>query len=110
MPLDSDEGATAIIVGILTVVLFGLSALAVEITDMFSRDRAIQTTADLAAFAGAQDLPDTCAAFNGALTWLNDPENGVRTADGDPGFAATATQMSDGDRANGEIEVLDAND
>lgn len=104
----NQDGAVAIITAIVALVLFGSAALAVELTDMFSRDRAVQTTADLAAFAGAQDLPDTCAAFDQALVTLNDPGNGVRTDNGSSPFAATATQMRDGDLRNGEIQVLSA--
>lgn len=101
-----DSGAVAIVVAIVAVVLFGAAALAVELTDMFSRDRAVQTTADLAALAGAQELPDACAAFSAALANLNDAKNGVRTDSGTSAFAATAVQMSDRKVENGEIQVL----
>ncbi len=104
----SQNGAVAIITAIVALVLFGSAALAVELTDMFSRDRAVQTTADLAAFAGAQDLPDTCGAFDQALVTLNDPGNGVRTDNGASPFAATAAQMRDGNLSNGEIQLVSA--
>lgn len=103
---NRDDGATAILAAILAVVLFGIGALAVELTDMFSRDRAVQTTADLAAFAGAQELPDACAAFDEALGTVNDPANGVRTDSGTTTFGVSATDMKDGDLTNGEIQVL----
>lgn len=106
--MRADRGATAIIVAIVAVVIFGFSALAVELTDMFSRDRAVQTTADLAAFAGAQDLPNPCQAFDSALSNMNDPANGVQDDVGPSPFAASAAAMRDGNLQNGEIEVLNA--
>lgn len=105
-PSAPEVGAVAIITAICAVILFGAAALGVELSDMFSRSRAVQTTADLAAFAGAQKLPDTCAAFDLALSTLNDPGNGVRTDNGTTAFNANAADMKDGDKTNGEIEVL----
>ena len=105
-----EAGAVAILVAMLAVVLFGAAALAVELGDMFSRDRAVQTSADLAAFAGSQELPDTCTAFTQALAALNDPSNGVRTDNGTSNFVALAADMKDGNRANGEIEILGPTD
>lgn len=104
----ADRGATAVIVSIVAVLLFGMAALAAELTDMYSRDRAVQTTADLSALAGAQDLPDSCAAFASALTYLNDPDNGVADDTAPSTFGVTAARMRDGSRSNGEIEVLTA--
>jgi hypothetical protein len=103
-----DAGAIAVIVAILSLVLFGIGALAVELTDMYSRDRAVQTTADLAALAGSQDLPDSCAAFNTARAFLNDPGNGVRTDSGTTDFGASVAALRDGGLGNGEIEILNA--
>lgn len=52
----NDDGVVAVIVSICAVVLFGIAALVVDISSMYERRRATQTTADLAALAGAQDL------------------------------------------------------
>jgi hypothetical protein len=104
---DGDRGAVAILTAMLALVLFGFAALAVELGDMYSRDAAVQTTADLAAFAGAQDLPNSCAAFISARDYLKSDKNGV-FSDTDPAtFGASDLELSDGVDANGEIEILD---
>ena len=104
--LQRDDGATAIVTALVAVILFGMAALAVEITDMYSRDRASQTTADLAALSGAQGLPGVCEAFDRTLETLNRPENAVADDTSVGGYAATQQQMRDGDATNGEIWVL----
>lgn len=101
-----DDGATAVLMAVLMVVIFGMAALAVEITDMYSRDRASQTVADLAALSGAQLLPEPCAASERALETLTEEGNSVRD-DTRPGpYSAPASQMSDRDLGNGEIQLL----
>jgi hypothetical protein len=84
----------------------------VELTDMYSRDLASQTTADLAALSGAQGLPGACEAFDRARQTLLEADNSVRD-DVTPGpFSATAAELRDYDPAvpatleNGEIWVL----
>lgn len=104
---DADEGAVAILTAMLALVLFGFAALAVELGDMYSRDAAVQTTADLAAFAGAQELPDPCTAFNKARAYLLSDKNGVFSDTGPTTFAGSVAALSDGDTTNGEIEILD---
>lgn len=105
---ERDAGAIAVIVAILALALFGIGALAVELTDMYSRDRAVQTTADLAALAGSQELPNSCAAFTTARSFLNEPGNGVRTDSGTTTFGASASALRDGNLGNGEIEILNS--
>lgn len=101
----ADGGAVAILTAMLALVLFGFAALAVELGDMYSRDAAVQTTADLAAFAGAQGLPDACKAFNKAREYLTSDKNGVFSDTAPTTFSASG--LSDGDDTNGEIEILD---
>lgn len=101
-----DAGATAVLTAVLAVVLFGFAALAVELTDMYSRDRASQTTADLAALAGAQELPDPCAAALVARETLAQGGNAVRDDAGSDVYSASFVELSDGDLTNGEIQVL----
>ena len=104
---DADGGAVAILTAMLALVLFGFAALAVELGDMYSRDAAVQTTADLAAFAGAQELPNACNAFNKARAYLLSDKNGVFSDTAPTTFAASVAELSDGDDTNGEIEILD---
>jgi hypothetical protein len=91
----------------LAVVLFGFGAMAVELGDLYSRDAAVQTTADLAAFAGAQGLPDACIAFNKARAYLTSDKNGVFSDTAPTTFSASVAELTDGDDSNGEIEILD---
>jgi hypothetical protein len=104
---EADGGAVAILTAMLALVLFGFAALAVELGDMYSRDAAVQTTADLAAFAGAQELPDPCTAFNKARAYLLSDKNGVFSDNAPTTFAGSVAALSDGDSTNGEIEILD---
>lgn len=104
---EADGGAVAILTAMLALVLFGFAALAVELGDMYSRDAAVQTTADLAAFAGAQELPDACLAFNKARAYLINDKNGVFSDTAPTTFSASVAQLSDADTTNGEIEILD---
>lgn len=100
-----DDGVIAVIAALLVLVLFGVGALAVDIINAMARRRAVQTTADLAATAGGQDLPDGCAAFTSALDYLKRNAVGSDGVAGD--FAAvTAAEMDDGNADNGEIELL----
>src|SRR3954447_15226444 len=68
---DSEEGAVAVLVGILAVVLFGLAALVVNLGLARDTRREAQNTADAAALAAANNLylsgpADTTAAINAA--------------------------------------------
>jgi Putative Flp pilus-assembly TadE/G-like len=55
-----DQGAIAVLTAILSFLLFGVSALAVDLGNMYARSGDAQSAADLAALAGAAVLvPDT---------------------------------------------------
>lgn len=56
--LQQDDGATAVIVAILIVVLLGMAAIVVDIGNLMWERRSLQNSADAAALAVAQD----CAA------------------------------------------------
>ncbi|HVF03621.1 MAG TPA: IPT/TIG domain-containing protein [Frankiaceae bacterium] len=93
---DRESGAVAVMVALLTLVLFGCGALVVDIGEMYSRRRAVQTTADFAALAGVTELPDEGNARVKAHYYLekNLPQGGAM-----PPLAA----FSDGSEDNGEI-------
>ena len=77
-PDDRDAGVTAVIVAItLSTVLMAVGALAVDLGNAFARQRALQTSADLAALAGAGRLPDAAGARAAALENLCDDGNRV---------------------------------
>lgn len=99
---SEDSGAVAIIVAILALVLFGFGALAVDISNMLSRKRMAQSSADFAALAGAQDLPAASAAIDTAYTYL-------ATHDFVPEGTFTKQQLTDTNLANGEIRVISGN-
>jgi Flp pilus assembly protein TadG len=61
------RGGTAITVGLLSPVLFGLAALSVDVASGRLTEAKLQTAADAAALAAVQKLPDTTAATNAAL-------------------------------------------
>jgi hypothetical protein len=51
-----EGGAVAVIVAILVIVLFGFTALAVDVARMYGERRELQRTADASALAGAREL------------------------------------------------------
>ncbi|MPZ71427.1 MAG: hypothetical protein GEU71_18175, partial [Actinobacteria bacterium] len=60
--LRDESGATAVIVAICVIMLFGFTALAVDVGRMYEERRELQRTADSAALSGAQLLPASEAA------------------------------------------------
>jgi hypothetical protein len=94
---SDDAGAVAIIVALVSVLIFGIAALVVDIGAMYARRRAAQTDADFAALAGVTALPqDKNAAFDRAYDYLakNLPPGGP---------LGEAALFKDGDLGNGEI-------
>ena len=75
---EARNGAVAIQVGLLAVVLIGFSALAVEIGFAYSKQRQMQTVADAAATGGAAALSDT----------VPDPTGEARSIAGRLGFVS----------------------
>ena len=54
--LNDERGATAVFVGILILVLFGLAAMVIDVGNGFWERRMLQNSADAAAIAAAQDF------------------------------------------------------
>jgi Flp pilus assembly protein TadG len=95
------NGAIAVITAILVILLFAVGALAVDIGNALSRKRQVQTTADFAALAGAQELPSAANAKASAYAYLlNNATSGMDTA------SWTPAQFDDNNFANGEIDVV----
>ncbi len=61
-PQRNERGAIVVITALLSVVLLGLSALAIDISNARQERRQAQGSADAAVLAAAQDLPDPNAA------------------------------------------------
>ncbi len=55
--LRDEDGAVAIIVALILVVIFGFAALALDVGSAYNERRHLQTTADLAAISAAQNIP-----------------------------------------------------
>lgn len=56
--ISNERGQVVIIVALLVVCLFGMTALVVDVGSIYEERRQAQTVADAAALAGAQDLPE----------------------------------------------------
>jgi hypothetical protein len=97
---DRESGAVAIVVALSSVVLFGVSALVIDIGQAYAQRRASQEQADLAALAGATALPDTATAFTRAYDYLKD---NLPTAQAAALVAVNSPVWKDGNEANGEI-------
>lgn len=78
-----DEGATAIIVAVMLVVLLGLGAFTIDAGALYSERRSLQAAADAGALAGVQELPgspSTAAGISNTYASRNVAEIGVTGA------------------------------
>lgn len=103
-----ERGAIAVIVTILAVVLFGLTAFAVDLGSAWFRDREAQKQVDVSAISAAALLPATSTnrgeiADEVALQ-LNTTSNNLRGQ-----AEVTGTQLLDTDLGNGEVLFPDEN-
>jgi Flp pilus assembly protein TadG len=92
----NDEGATAVTVAVLIVVLIGLAALVVDLGSLYTERAKLSTAADAAALAAAQKLPDVATARADAKSYAasNAPEGTVVSIgfyDGDVFYSAAAS-------------------
>ena len=94
-----DRGAVAVMVAVLAMVLLGVGALAVDFGQVYAKRGALQSSADLAALAGAAELeqPSGCTdeVVTAAERKLNDPSNEVALQ--------TPADLRDGSADNGAI-------
>ena len=98
MTLRSDNrGQTTVLTLVFMVVLLGMSALVLDVGSWYRSDRALQQTADAAALAGAQALPQSTGdASNLAVEYANKNGGGL----GGAGISFSGQQM-----ANDTIKV-----
>ncbi|HEY5160655.1 MAG TPA: pilus assembly protein TadG-related protein [Gaiellaceae bacterium] len=68
-----EEGQTIVIVAVLMVVLLALSAFAIDVGYAYFAHRSLQASADAAALAGAQRLPDSSSATATAQEYGTSP-------------------------------------
>ncbi len=100
---DRDRGASAVLVGLLLVPLLGFAAIAVDIAAMHADRQMLQTGADAAALAVAQDCArgecGDSAATASSMATANDPFGGPAEAtitrlDTDAGIVTVRTDSS----------------
>lgn len=109
---DAEDGVIMIMMTLmLAAVILVIGAMAVDLGSAFSRQRALQKAADLAALAGAARLPDIAAARTAAIESLCAPENAVlgwpigsgSSCRSNTGWATSPSPTSPNE-ADGEIE------
>jgi hypothetical protein len=91
--LKNEDGQVLVLFALMLVVLFGFASLVIDVGSAKSTQAKLQNTADAAALAGAQDLPNASAAENTAVTYaglngMKATENGVKQS-GDTVIATT---------------------
>ncbi len=104
-----EGGVVSVVVALVSLVLLGTAALAVDMGNAYSRKRQVQTEADLAALAGGAKLPaGTSAAKAAAVSSVLDYLQRNATY-GQPATTWSAAQLQDGNTANGEVVFENAN-
>lgn len=89
-----DQGASAVIIAVVLVVILGLAAVAVDAGMLYSDRRAMQTAADAAALAGVQELPDDPASATvvaGDYASVNQPDATANTFEVKSTYASADT-------------------
>ena len=74
---QDERGASAVLVAILLVILFGFTALSIDVARMYEERRELQRTADVAAISGAQVLMGSKAAATGTAEYYIDENPSV---------------------------------
>lgn len=98
----TESGATAVLVAILAIVLFGVGALTVDLGQAYAKKRDMQTTVDLAVLAAAAELPDSeSEATLVAEKYLSDNFDLSNTQ------STGVWDLDDGNDVNGEIYFPD---
>lgn len=101
-----ERGAVAVIFALSALMIFGLAAVGVDLGNAMNRKKQTQTSADFAALAGAEGLPDTGATtVQKVADYINENQpatDGNDECDTSPG-AVTVAQLTDGDDSNGEV-------
>ena len=95
-----DSGTVAILAAACALVLLGTGALVVDIGSLYATRRQSQRTADLAALAGAQDLPSSSTkACQDAVDYLN------RNAPGGVSYGADGSLCTPLGLADGTVTI-----
>ncbi len=98
-----DRGAVSVVVALMSLLLLGTAALAVDMGNAYARKRLVQTEVDLAALAGGANLPaSTPADENAAVAAVLDYLQRNSTF-GQDELSWTAVDLQDGELGNGEV-------
>ncbi len=102
-----ESGAVAIMVAVLSVVLFSVAALVVDLGNAMNREQLTQNSADFAALSGAGMLPDTgILTIQQVADSLNENQpssDGSDACNPDADALVTPGMLTDSDDANGEV-------
>ena len=103
-----ESGAVAIVVAVLIVIVLSIAALGVDLGNAMNRKQLTQNSADFAAIAGANGLPDTTTStLQLVADYLNDnqpaSDNSTAECNVDAGATITTTMLQDGKNYNGEV-------
>src|SRR5262245_56913287 len=79
MRKNNERGQSMLITVVFMVVLLGFAALVIDVGSWYRAHRSAQSTADAAALAGAQVLPDTGSASTLATQYVNKNPSGGGT-------------------------------
>lgn len=94
-------------VAVLAVALLSIAALGVDLGNAMNRKQLTQNSADFAAIAGANGLPDTTATTVALVAdYLNENQpssDGTDDCNPDAGSPITSTMLTDGVDVNGEV-------
>lgn len=102
----TEQGAVAVLVALLSIVLFAVAALAVDLSNAFVRKRDVQGQADFAALAGAAELggQQSGTVPSPVVDAVRDSLNANLPQDDKGQTATISAQLTDGDLANGEVQ------
>jgi Flp pilus assembly protein TadG len=78
---NNESGQAIVMLAISLVVIMGMAALVLDVGSWFRTDRRLQQTADAAALAGAQMLPNPGLATSTALSYANQNGGDVQGSD-----------------------------
>jgi hypothetical protein len=80
--VSSEQGQVAVVAVLFLMTVLGMTALVLDVGSWFRADRRVQATADAAALAGAQLLPeDPAGAFDEAIEYAGKNGGGVAPSD-----------------------------
>ena len=111
----SERGAVAVLVALLSIVMFAMAAIAVDLSNTFVRKRDVQRQADFAALAGGSELGSQTSGAVPAVVVdaVRDQLNGDSVVSNLPqddkaggATPVTSSDLTDTDLTNGAIDVL----